>query len=105
MQYRNHRTLRISTGLYCLVLLFVMTGQPARAIPNGGYANPEVIIQPEELKSLIDRKDPNIRIIDVRSAHSLVSLYLAGYPLDKLHNYDGSWIEWSRSREPMETGP
>ncbi|MGO9621049.1 MAG: sulfurtransferase [Desulfobaccales bacterium] len=36
---------------------------------------------------------------------SLVSLYLAGYPLEKLHLYAGSWIEWSRSREPAETGP
>ena len=34
---------------------------------------------------------------------SLVSLYLAGYPLEKLHLYAGSWIEWSRSQEPAET--
>jgi thiosulfate/3-mercaptopyruvate sulfurtransferase len=40
----------------------------------------------------------------VRSAHSLVSLYLVGYPLEKLHNYDGSWIEWSGTREDIETG-
>lgn len=41
----------------------------------------------------------------VRSAHTLFSLYLVGYPLERLHNYDGSWIEWSRSEEPIETGP
>ena len=41
----------------------------------------------------------------VRSTHSLVSLYLIGFPLEKLKNYDGSWIEWSRSEEPIETGP
>jgi thiosulfate/3-mercaptopyruvate sulfurtransferase len=40
----------------------------------------------------------------VRSAHNLVSLYLVGYPLEKLHNYDGSWIEWSRTEENIETG-
>lgn len=40
----------------------------------------------------------------VRSTHSLVSLYLIGFPLEKLRNYDGSWIEWSRSPEPIETG-
>jgi len=34
-----------------------------------------------------------------------VSLYLVGYPLEKLHNYDGSWIEWSRAEENIETGP
>jgi thiosulfate/3-mercaptopyruvate sulfurtransferase len=36
---------------------------------------------------------------------SLLSLYLAGYPLEKLHVYGGSWVEWSRSREPVEKGP
>ncbi|MDP2969226.1 MAG: hypothetical protein Q8P64_08490 [Deltaproteobacteria bacterium] len=41
----------------------------------------------------------------MRSTHSLVSLYLIGFPLEKLRNYDGSWIEWSRSEEPIETGP
>ncbi len=41
----------------------------------------------------------------VRSAHTLFTLHLIGYPLEKLHNYDGSWIEWSRSDEPIEIGP
>lgn len=35
---------------------------------------------------------------------TLVSLRLAGYPLEKLHVYGGSWIEWSRSKEPAEMG-
>ena len=39
------------------------------------------------------------------STHSLVSLYLAGFPLEKLHLYTGSWTEWSRSKEPIKTGP
>ena len=38
------------------------------------------------------------------ATHTLVSLYLAGYPLEKLHVYGGSWIEWSKSGEPVETG-
>ena len=40
---------------------------------------------------------------DLCATFSLVSLYLAGYPLEKLHLYAGSWIEWSRSQEPAET--
>ena len=32
----------------------------------------------------------------VRAATPLFALYLMGYPVEKLHNYDGSWIEWSR---------
>jgi thiosulfate/3-mercaptopyruvate sulfurtransferase len=40
----------------------------------------------------------------LRAAHSLFCLYLAGYPLEKLHLYAGSWSEWSRSKEPIATG-
>lgn len=40
----------------------------------------------------------------LRATHSLVSLYLVGYPLEKLHLYAGSWMEWSRSKEPIATG-
>jgi thiosulfate/3-mercaptopyruvate sulfurtransferase len=36
---------------------------------------------------------------------TLVSLYLAGYPLEKLHVYGASWVEWSRSKEPAAKGP
>jgi thiosulfate/3-mercaptopyruvate sulfurtransferase len=47
--------------------LFLMSLAPiAQAMPNGSYAHPEIIIQPEELKSLAEKKEPNIRIIDVR---------------------------------------
>ncbi len=42
---------------------------------------------------------------DLSASFTLVSLYLAGYPLDKLRVYGGSWIEWSRSKEPAATGP
>lgn len=39
------------------------------------------------------------------ASYALVSLYLAGYPPEKLHIYVGGWIDWSRSQEPVETGP
>jgi thiosulfate/3-mercaptopyruvate sulfurtransferase len=42
---------------------------------------------------------------NVTASYTLVSLYLAGYPLEKLHVYAGGWIDWSRSKEPVETGP
>jgi thiosulfate/3-mercaptopyruvate sulfurtransferase len=35
------------------------------------------------------------------AAYTLASLYLAGYPLAQLHVFTGSWIAWSRSREPV----
>ena len=57
------------------VLVLLISGQLALAIPNGGYMRSELLIQPEDLKSLIDRKDPDIRIIDVREKIK----YLAGH--------------------------
>jgi len=41
----------------------------------------------------------------VRSTQPLFALYLAGWPLEKLHNYDGSWIGWSKDPAlPLESG-
>ena len=57
------------------VLVLLISGQLAFAIPNGGYMRSELLIQPENLKSLIDRKDPDIRVIDVREKIK----YLAGH--------------------------
>jgi thiosulfate/3-mercaptopyruvate sulfurtransferase len=42
---------------------------------------------------------------DLCAAYTLVSLYLADYPLEKLHVYGGSWIEWSQTQEPVASGP
>jgi len=41
----------------------------------------------------------------VRSTQGLFTLYLSGWPLEKLHNYDSSWIGWSKDdRLPLEAG-
>lgn len=41
----------------------------------------------------------------VRSTQALFALYLAGWPLEKLHNYDSSWIGWSKdSSLPIVAG-
>jgi thiosulfate/3-mercaptopyruvate sulfurtransferase len=63
-----------------LGLIFIIS-EAVHAVPNGGYARPEVLIQPEELKALIDKKDPNIRIIDIREKLK----YLAGHISDAVH--------------------
>jgi thiosulfate/3-mercaptopyruvate sulfurtransferase len=42
----------------------------------------------------------------VRSTQAVFALYLAGWPLKMLHNYDSSWIGWSREPSlPCESGP
>jgi len=41
----------------------------------------------------------------VRSTQALFALYLSGWPFEKLHNYDSSWIGWSKEdRLALETG-
>jgi thiosulfate/3-mercaptopyruvate sulfurtransferase len=41
----------------------------------------------------------------VRSTQAIFALYLAGWPLENLHNYDSSWIGWSRDKNlPILTG-
>jgi len=62
-------------------LVFMISGRSAHAIPNGGYTHSEVLIQPEELKVLIDKNDPHIRIIDIRDKLK----YLAGHIPGALH--------------------
>jgi thiosulfate/3-mercaptopyruvate sulfurtransferase len=64
-----------------------------------------------EIKKLFEAKgvspDKDIYLyghIALCSSCALASLYLAGYPLEKLHLYAGSWVEWSRSKEPIK-GP
>ena len=40
----------------------------------------------------------------VRTTTEIFALYLMGWDPEKLHNYDGSWIEWSYHKEnPAET--
>ena len=57
-----------------LSLLFI-GASTALAVSDGRYAHPELIIQPEELKDLLDQKASDIRIIDVREKLQ----YLAGH--------------------------
>ena len=41
----------------------------------------------------------------VRTTTHIFSLYLMGWDLDRLHNYDGSWIEWSYyEQNPIKSG-
>jgi len=61
-----------------LVLSLVSLARTAQAVPNGGYAHPEIIIQPEGLKALVEKKDPTIRIIDVRETLEYLRGHIPG---------------------------
>jgi thiosulfate/3-mercaptopyruvate sulfurtransferase len=60
------------------VLLLMALSQTAQSVPNGGYAHPEILIQPEDLKILIEKRDPSIRIIDVREKPQYLSGHIPG---------------------------
>jgi thiosulfate/3-mercaptopyruvate sulfurtransferase len=65
-----------------------------------------------EIQKVIDKNgiDKNMTHIfycqsAVRTTTHIFSLYLMGWDLDHLLNYDGSWIEWSYyEQNPVETG-
>ena len=66
------------TLLLPLALFSIFMSQSVQAVPNGGYAHPEILLQPEELKALIDRKELNLRIIDVRERLQYLSGHIPG---------------------------
>ena len=75
VNYYSKRLVEGFTFSFVSVLALLISGQLVLAIPSGGYARPELLTQPEDLKSLIDREDPDIRVIDVREKIK----YLAGH--------------------------
>ena len=72
------RRIRQLTLVLTLVLFLMPLSQTTQAVPNGGYAHPEIIIQPEELKVLIEKRSPDIRIIDVREKLQYLNGHIPG---------------------------
>jgi len=68
----------MSWAIFIVFLSGIAMSQTVQAVPNGGYAHPEILIQPQELKILIDKKDPNLRIIDVREKLQYLSGHIPG---------------------------
>jgi thiosulfate/3-mercaptopyruvate sulfurtransferase len=95
-------------GILLPALILSPLGGAPKAVPNGGYAHPEVLLQPEELKVLIDRKDPGIRIIDVRQKDKYGSGHIPGAVhawrpdmVDKNHRLPGMMAPRSGMEELM----
>src|SRR4030066_2106249 len=61
----NQQSKKVLFVLFGILLVMVLS-RITQAVPNGGYTHPEILIQPEELKALIDKQDSNLRIIDIR---------------------------------------
>jgi thiosulfate/3-mercaptopyruvate sulfurtransferase len=62
----------------------------------------------DEIKAIIDNYniDPNKKQVfycqsGVRTTQNIFALYLIGFPIENLKNYDGSWIEYSYSNLPL----
>ncbi len=86
----------------------MVSSQSSLGIPNGGYARPELLVQPEELKVLVERKDPNIRIIDVREKIKYLAGHIPGAVniwrpdiVDKNHPIPGMMAPQSQVEELM----
>lgn len=65
--------------------------------------NPSEWLSAAELRKMIvdlgfDQKLPQFFYCQsgVRSTQPIFALYLLGWPIEKLHNYDSSWIGWSQ---------
>ncbi len=65
-------------AIFTIVLNVIIMSQTAQAVPNGGYSHSEILLQPEELKVLIDRKEPNLKIVDVRDKLPYLSGHIPG---------------------------
>lgn len=70
-----------------------------------------VLKSPEEMKTLLQEngftwEQPLITYCQsgTRSAAIYYALLQAGYPPERLWNYDGSWAEYSRTEQPVEAG-
>jgi thiosulfate/3-mercaptopyruvate sulfurtransferase len=78
---KKQKRIWVTPLVWIFVFPFIFLGPTVDAIPNGGYTHPEVLIQPEELKALIDKRDPYIRMIDIREKLK----YLAGHLPGAVH--------------------
>jgi len=76
----NQKWKKVLLVLFGIFLVMVLS-RITQAVPNGGYAHPEILIQPGELKVLIDKQDFNLRIIDIREKLK----YLAGHMPGAVH--------------------
>ena len=82
------------TFSFVSVLALLISGQLALAITSGGYARPELLTQPEDLKALIDRKDSDIWIIDVRASKEYLGEETLAGAVRPGRIPGVKWIEW-----------
>jgi len=75
---KPRKRIRYFTWASPLILFLMAMSQTVQAVPNGGYAHPEIVIQPEGLKVLIEKRDPGIRIIDVRERLQYLNGHIPG---------------------------
>jgi thiosulfate/3-mercaptopyruvate sulfurtransferase len=67
------------TGVVLVLgMIPAVSERSAMAVPGGNYAHPEVLIQPEELKGLIDERTPGLQIIDVRDKPQYLMGHIPG---------------------------
>jgi thiosulfate/3-mercaptopyruvate sulfurtransferase len=78
MEDRSNKWRWVQRVIFVLALSLISVSRTGHAVPNGGYAHPEILIQPEELKALLEKKDPGIRIVDVREKLQYLNGHIPG---------------------------
>lgn len=66
MPWSSRTKLRLLIMVMALGLNLTALAGMAPAVPQGDYVHPEILIQPEELKTRIDQGAPDLRVIDMR---------------------------------------
>lgn len=94
VNYYSKRLVEGFTFSFVSVLALLISGQLALAITSGGYARPELLTQPEDLKALIDRKDSDIWIIDVRASKEYLGEETLAGAVRPGRIPGVKWIEW-----------
>jgi thiosulfate/3-mercaptopyruvate sulfurtransferase len=74
MNQELKKVLFVFFGMFLVMVLSRVT----QAVPNGRYAHPEILIQPEELKVLVDKGNSNLRIIDIREKLKYLTGHIPG---------------------------
>ena len=83
------------------------TGRLLKTVNNDSEFLPAADIQKVLDKLGFDKSKEQYFVCQsgVRTTNWIIALYAMGWPIEKLHNYDDSWIGWSKDAKlPLEKG-
>src|SRR4030065_115585 len=97
----NQKSKKVLLVLFGIFLIMVLS-RITQAVPNGGYAHPEILIQPGELKVLIDKHTIVIYSDGPDNGRLWWILAYHGFPIKQLKLLDGGLDGWKAKSYPIE---